>query len=64
MTDPAPVLRREVDALIRTRITTVNSAKPQTLRREPFHKLKVTYFLPLGLSLARKTHFRHPHQAR
>jgi hypothetical protein len=30
MTDPAPVLRREVDALIQTQITTLNQAKPLT----------------------------------
>jgi len=30
MTDPAPVLRREVDALIQTQITTLKQAKPLT----------------------------------
>jgi hypothetical protein len=30
MTDPAPVLRREVDALIQKQITTLNQAKPLT----------------------------------
>lgn len=41
MTDPAPVLRREVDALIRTHRTTLNSAKPLALREEPVHKRKI-----------------------
>jgi hypothetical protein len=43
MTDPVPVLRREVDALIQMRLTTLNSTKPLTLRREPDHKRKITY---------------------
>jgi len=30
MTDPAPVLRREVDALIQTQIATLKQAKPLT----------------------------------
>jgi hypothetical protein len=30
MTDPAPVLPREVDALIQTQITTLKQAKPLT----------------------------------
>ena len=30
MTDPAPVLRRELDAHIQTQITTLNQAKPLT----------------------------------
>jgi hypothetical protein len=30
MADAAPVLRREVDALIQTQITTLNQAKPLT----------------------------------
>jgi hypothetical protein len=30
MTDPAPVLRREVDALIQTQITILNQAGPLT----------------------------------
>ncbi len=46
MTDPAPVLRREVDALIQTQITTLNSAKPLTLRGEPVHKRKIIYPYP------------------
>jgi hypothetical protein len=30
MTDPASVLRRDVDALLPTQMTTLNSAKPRT----------------------------------
>lgn len=41
MTDPAPVLRREVDALVRTHRTTLNSAKPLALRGKPVHKRKI-----------------------
>ena len=44
MTDPAPVLRREVDALIQTHITTLNSTKPLTLRAPSQRFLIVTEF--------------------
>ena len=41
MTDPAPVLRREVDSLIQMQITILNSAKPRTFRGEPVHERKI-----------------------
>ena len=43
MTDSASVLRREVDALIQTHITTLNSAKPLTLPGEPLRKRKIIF---------------------
>jgi|HubBroStandDraft_6_1064221.scaffolds.fasta_scaffold673254_3 hypothetical protein len=43
MTDSAPVLRREVDALIQTQITTLNWARSLTLPRKPVRKRKITF---------------------
>jgi hypothetical protein len=41
MTDSAPVLRRVVDALIQTQITTLNWAKSLILPGKPVRKRKI-----------------------
>jgi hypothetical protein len=41
MTDPAPVLRHQMDDLIHMQITTLNSARPPALRGEPVHGCKI-----------------------
>lgn len=71
MTDPAPVLRREVYALIQTQITTLKQAKPLTeleladfhARSEKIRALLQTIDLskPLPGKPVRKRKIAYPH---